>query len=70
MSSLLLRNPKVNYRVQKTSLVDYVVKQFRPAHNFTPCSLRFILILEFHLRLGHAHFRLSDYLLLAVSPLP
>jgi hypothetical protein len=50
--SLLLCKPKVYYRVQKSLPLDSILSYTNSVHIVNSVSLRSILILSFHLRLG------------------
>ena len=45
-------NPKVHYRIQKSPPPVLIMKQIDSVHDYHHTSLRSILILSFHLRLG------------------
>ena len=59
----ILRNPKVRYRIHKSSSLPPVLRHINPVHALSVYSLRSFITLPSHLRLGIASGRfLSDFL--------
>jgi hypothetical protein len=60
----ILRNPKVHYRIHKSPSLPLVLRHTNPVHALSFYSLRSIITLQSHLRLGIPSGRfLSDFLI-------